>query len=480
MSNLPANLLAELRGVETRIDQRLEILGRAENNLKTLFDSLRQQVAAACPVLDQLNKLIPIAGKIAQHAQPAPVDDSKLRASAETMLGIMQDRLAEQLERGRAEIERSLEEPAQDLIMRAHAQIADEIAKGRADIRAEMQPLQKMVALVQERMEQEIDRAKAEIGSEVEPVQEMMTLLQQRVAEQIEEGKQQLEAMMGPARQAMIDDLRAVVQAAKASVQSAVEAKPQAAPSAPASMKQSQEMLKELSTSFKVEAQQTLDSVRQSMIDQIELLKTDARLMIEPILAEIDEAKRVADAQVKASVEASNFAMNGRVQQLSRSVEEIASILEERLTQRVQAMQKRAGESLSSIEPVLQQRMQQSMDSLEARQKALIERAGGIVPRVEQQLAEADEQIMYRMSRMETHAEAMTEYLEQKLSNRVEDLIQRLRLKLHHEVSVVTGTQVPEQRTETPASPERPKLEVEVFVKDNAASDNVVRQNVAA
>ncbi len=486
MSNLPANLLAELRGVETRIDQRLEILGRAENNLKTLFDALRQQVAAACPVLDQLNKLIPLARHMVQQTQPAPVDDGKLRATAETMLGIMQDRLAEQLERGKAEIEQALEVPAQELIIRASDKISEEIERGRGQIRADMVPVQQMMSLFQERIEQEIERARAEVATEMQPAQQMMTLLQERIAVQIDAGKAELEAMLAPARQQLIDELRAVVQAGKASVQSSIDAKAHAAtqPELPAvpTMQASQEMLKELSESLKVEAQQTLESVRQTMMDQIELLKTDARLTIEPLLAEIEHAKLSADAQVKASVDASHSALNNRVQQLSRSVEEISSILEERLTQRVQAMQKRAGETLAAIEPILQTRMNQSMGLLEARQKTLIERAGGIVPRVEQQLEEADEQILARMARLESHAEAMTEYLEQKLSSRVEDLIQRLRLKLHHEVSAVTGAQVPEQRSESPVSPERPKLEVDLYLRDREGTtiDKNVRQNAAA
>jgi len=378
MSNLSPNVIAELRGVETRIDQRLEILGRAEVNLRALFDALRQQVATACPVLDQLKAVLPQAQQQAEQA--------KLHKSADQLLAQMRENLSQQVVEARASL--------------------DDFA--------------------------------------------------------------------GPLRETMIEELRAVVQAGRATLESTTQ---KLAATQPVEQRTDQPAavtseFAALADEFRSETAQTLDGIRHAMIDQIELLKVEAKLVVEPMLEQIAHERHAAESHVRTAVESARDAMQSRVQQLTRSVDEIASVLEDRLTLRVQGAQRRAGDMLSAVEHAMQARTQrvieQQRTSLEHWQQGIIDRAGAIAPQLTEQLDAADDQVVQRLARLESHAGAMSGYLEQKLTARVEELIQRLRLRLHHEVSSVTGIPVPEQRTEAAASPDRPSLEVELFVNQTS------------
>jgi len=386
MSNLSPNVIAELRGVETRIDQRLEILGRAEVNLRALFDALRQQVATACPVLDQLKAVLPQAQQQAEQA--------KLHKSADQLLAQMRENLSQQVVEARASL--------------------DDFA--------------------------------------------------------------------GPLRETMIEELRAVVQAGRATLESTTQKLAATQPvEQPVDQRTEQRVdqpaavpseFAALADEFRSETAQTLDGIRHAMIDQIELLKVEAKLVVEPMLEQIAHERHAAESHVRTAVESARDAMQSRVQQLTRSVDEIASVLEDRLTLRVQGAQRRAGDMLSAVEHAMQARTQrvieQQRTSLEHWQQGIIDRAGAIAPQLTEQLDAADDQVVQRLARLESHAGAMSGYLEQKLTARVEELIQRLRLRLHHEVSSVTGIPVPEQRTEAAASPDRPSLEVELFVNQTS------------
>jgi hypothetical protein len=404
--NPTSNVLAELRGIETRIDQRLEILGRAEANLRGLFDALRQQVAAACPVLDQLKTVLPQARQQAEQQTQQDIQ----RQAEQTQYHIKMQESADQ----------------------------------------------------------------------------MLEHMRLNLKQQVEQAQVDLDAFAGPIRQTMLDELRAVVQAGRASLESttqrlADEIPTNASTVAPAIVPTivSPEFAA-LAEEFRNETSMTLDGMRHMMIDQIELLKAEAKLVTEPMLEQISHERHAAESHVRTAVELARDAMQSRVQQLTRSVDEIASVMEERLTLRVQSAQRRAGDMLSGVEQTIQTRTQrvieQQRSTIEHWQQGVIDRASAIAPQVIEQLDAADEQVVQRLARLEAHAGTMSAYLEQKLTARVEELIQRLRLRLHHEVSAVTGIPVPEQRTETPVVADRPNLEVELFV--NQTSRGNVRSNL--
>src|SRR6476620_3881415 len=90
----------DLKQVEARLEQRLDLLARAEANLEGLFDALRHQVAAAYPVLDQINKVMPVARQQAEEAS--------LHTSAEKLLvqlhASLDDHLRESIDLARQEL----------------------------------------------------------------------------------------------------------------------------------------------------------------------------------------------------------------------------------------------------------------------------------------------------------------------------------------------------------------------------------------
>lgn len=359
MANLPNNPFAELRHLESRVDQRLEILARAEGNLKTLLESLREQVATAFPVVDQLNKLLPEARRSAE------------RTSALPSIGELSAALSVGVDQARAELEE------------------------RAD----------------------------------------------------------------QMRHNMIDELRAAVEAGKANLKSTDVAKPSRAD------------LDALVTAFRAEARDTLDAVRESLADQLDLLPADAKLRVEPVLDEVAAARRQAEAGVRSVADSAQADMRRRADQLRQSIDDISVVLEQRLTQRTNALHQRAEAAMTALQPAMDDRLTALLAALEltiqTRERELVARIEAYPQRLDRQLADAESMLMERLSRTERHATDMTAYLEQKLTARVDDLVSRLRLKLQQELTQVAGTPTPEPRVPTPmsiAADERPTLEATVFV----------------
>jgi len=281
-----------------------------------------------------------------------------------------------------------------------------------------------------------------------------------RLHESLDLAKDELRGVAGPLRQEITAELRTVVVAIKSEMEAMKPAPPDATEAAAA--------LTQMADAFREEARATLDTIRQSMLDQLDLLQSDARLHVDPILSQLTASQSAAEAQIKGAVEAQERALQQRVQQLTRSVDEIATVMEERLTQRVVSMQKRATDKIAATEPILQSRINRSLEqahlAADVAAEKLQTRLDAIRPRLDEQLNDADRHLLERLKRMDEHASAMSSYLEQKLSSHVEELIQRLRLKLQQEIAAVTGTASPMSRAEPTIALARPKLEVEVFV----------------
>lgn len=372
MSNPYLTNLAELRQLEARLDQRLELIQKAEVNLKGLFEALRNQVSGAYPVLEELKKLLPQARE--------RIDESRLQESL--------------------------------------SQTADGIA----------------------------------------------TAMTERLCEAIDHAKHEIDAFAGPMRQQMIDDLRAVVQAAKSNLESIQPQIPEPT--------EATDALHQMADGFRIEVRRTIDALKQSMLDQVDLLRAEAQVQVDPILDQIITSRDSAQQQIEGVVAAHEESMQRRIQQLTRSVEEISATLEERLTQRIASIRRRADEAMMDVEVNLKCQadvvMEGSHSYVSSGEAKLQARLDYVQPRVEQQIADADRRLMDRMQRMEQHAEAMSSYLEQKLTSQVDELIHRLRLKLQQEIAAVSGAQAPVTRVTHPDAPQRPR--VEVYVNKNVTT----------
>ncbi len=374
--------LAELRQLEARLDQRLELLGKAESSLKALSESLRQQVAAAYPVLNQLKETLPAA-----------------REQAALSRGIEADHLDE-----------------------------DRLQKLAADVYA-----------------------------------------------QIEQVKSELASFAAPARQQMIDELESAIADAQ-------ETPPASQDESIVAAKEALSDVDEMGIVFRAEVRQTMESLRQSMFDQLDLLQADAKLRVEPIVNQLQTTRASAEAQVSAMVAAHQQALESNVQQLNRSIDDVAAVLEQRLSDRVQMLHRRAAETMEQIEPRLTDRvdrvLQLSQDRLETGESRLHKRLDTVWSGLESQLQSGERQLAERLRQMETHAGSMVAYLEQKLSAQVDDLIHRLRLKLQQSIAETNDSPVPPARSEPSSAPTRP-VELEVFVNRTLRGTDARTPNMA-
>ena len=352
MANLPNNPFAELRNLETRVDQRLDALGRAETNLKGLLDSLRQQIAAAIPVVEQLHKLVPEAKQQAEKGVAGMPSIGEL--SAALAVGMDQAR-------------NDLEDQASSLRRRMMDELAGDLKQQKATLLA---------------------------------------------AEAVKPSRSELDALV---------------------------------------------------LAFRAEAQTTLDAVRETLTDHVELLPTEAKLRIDPVIAAVHASRREAEAMVKAAAEGAEIDMRQRAEQLRQSIDEIAVVLEQRLTQRTAAMSQRAETAMNALKPAMDERLTALLAALEqtvqTRERDMVSRIDAYPKRLDRQLADAEATLMDRMARAERHADDMTAYLEQKLTARTDELIARLRLKLRHELNTVGTDAAPV------AADPRPTLQATLFVK---------------
>src|SRR5262249_45048987 len=89
-------------------------------------------------------------------------------------------------------------------------------------------------------------------------------------------------------------------------------------------------------------------------------------------------------------------------------------------------------------------------------------------PRLMSQINQNDQQLTQRLERLESHAKSMCAYLESKITSHVDELIQKLRLKMHQELSVKTGTAAPVTRVHSIPVQARPTVEVDLYVRSES------------
>lgn len=382
MGNPYLTNLAELRQLEARLDQRLDLIGKAEVSLKALSESLRQQVADAYPVLNQLKQTLPAA-----------------REEAALSRGIDVDHLDE-----------------------------DRLEKLAADVYS-----------------------------------------------QIEQVKLELASLVSPARQQMIDELQSAIAAAQETPSATDVALQEVS-------KEASSDAQEMAIAFRAEARQTIESLRQSMFDQLDLLQADAKLRIEPIINQLLTTQTSAEAQVSALVASHQKTLDAHVQQLTRSIDDVATVMEQRLADRVQMLHRRASETMDQIEPSVTDRVSQllqlSQNRIETAESRLQQTLDAVWGGLETQLQAGERQLADRLRQMETHAASMVGYLEQKLTAQTDELIHRLRLKLQQAIAETTGVPIPPARSEQASAPTRP-VDLEVFVNPNLRRTDPRSSNLA-
>ena len=375
MPNLPNNPFTELRNLETRVDQRLELLTRAETNLKALLESLRQQVSEALPVADRLSHLVP---ELRQSADKAATLPSLGELSAALAVGV--DQARDELETG-----------------------ADRL------------------------------------------------------------------------RKQMIDELRDAVEAGKNTLAALGVSRP------------SEGELNALVETFRQQARGTLDAVRESLADELGLLPADAKLRLETLLGELDSARRSAEAAVRSAADQAADDMRRRAETLRQSIDDIAGVLEDRLTQRTAALHQRAEAAMNALQPAMDARLGDLLSALEntlvARERDMVARIDAYPQRLDRQLADTESALIERLARTERHAVDMTAYLESKLVARVDELIARQRLKLQKELGGLgeprrAAADVAAPAPVTPAVPAAPAVPVAPSADAQPADRPALRASV--
>ena len=267
--------LDELRQMDTRIEQRLDHLGRTEQNLRLLFDSLRSQVLQAHPLIGQLNQLrqqsASMIDSICERVQEKIATDALLMPQSVPQSGSMSA------------------SPASPMPQVVQVDMSKTVDAGLEAINARARALDTDMSAM-------VDTARHYIDHAFNAARE--------------QAGQTLEAI-----QAKIDQAREVM----AEVESQA-VRPTAPPAvkSPAGDSAGLQLDEELHA-FTVRAQAAIESVRRTVAQQVERLEDEARLEIRPLLGKIEDQRRAAEMQLASATENAEKTLQRRADDLKQN-----------------------------------------------------------------------------------------------------------------------------------------------------------------
>lgn len=401
-----AGKLEELRQLDERIDKRIEHLGRTEQNLRLLFDSLRAQVLQAHPLIGQLNQ--------------------------------MRQQNAEMLESLVAQVQQRIDAQAGGVQAPLPMAAADDSSNAQLQASTEAH-----LSTLSQRARQ-LD----------EEVNAMVQTARQFIEHSVATAQQSAVQVMGE-----IDQKLAETRAAAGHI-----APPEPAGVVVAAEEDASAKLDQLVGAFTQQADATLDAVRRSVAQHVELLKQQAKLEVRPILSQIEEQRRAAETQVSAAVEAAEATLARRADELKRNAERMMELCEQQLVDRIANIRPRARAAIDSIEYAAQQRLAQGMAEMEravARAEArAAETLEAMRPRTAEIARQIEQDLKDQLKRMEDDAVASTHWLEHRLQRRMDEMTRRLTAILAGEIERVEDAPEP-RRGGRAASP----VEVQIMVE---------------
>jgi hypothetical protein len=367
--------------VDAKIEQRLEHLARAEQNLRLLFDSLRSQVLQAHPLIAQLNQL---------------------RAGNAELIECLVDQV-------RARMDPSI--PGDTPPTAALA----------IDTTAAEEQLRQTAHEAAEALNARTRQAETDLHATVDSARDYIN-------QAFASSRQQTDAILGSMHQ-RLDEMRAMMSEARQ-----MSAMLTTAMTPPAELTHAlvsaRGQLDAVVGDFNAHADATLDAIRRSVGQQVELLAQQGNLVVRPLLAKITEQKNAAEAQLATAAQGAEEALASRAEELRRGAERMVEMMERQLIDRLTTLRPRTRAALESIEHAAAQRMTQAMDELTASmartEERLNERLESLRPRAVELAKQLDKDLKEQLKRLEDDAIAGVHWLEHRLTRRVEELTSRL------------------------------------------------------
>jgi HD-GYP domain-containing protein (c-di-GMP phosphodiesterase class II) len=163
---------------------------------------------------------------------------------------------------------------------------------------------------------------------------------------------------------------------------------------------------------------------------QVERMTQLARLEIAPLLARIDDQRRLAETQVATAADAAEATLARRADELKHVAERMLELCERQLAERIASIRPRPRAALEQVEQSAQQRVTAAMDemarALERSERQVVERIEALRPRAAEVVFQLETDLNEQLKRMEDDAVANVHWMEHRLSRRIDELAERL------------------------------------------------------
>jgi hypothetical protein len=372
--------LDELKQLDSRLEKRIEHLGRMEQNLRSLVDSLRANVIEAHPLVGQLNQI--------------------RRGDASLI-----DLIAEQVKHKLA----------------AEPSLLGSGDKGSPEAQSD-QSADALATAVHDAIEALNERARCIDGEISATVESAKHYVEQAFAASRQSAGAMLEAI-----QAKLDEVRSVL----------ADINPHDEPLRTAGAA-AEKQLDDAVAVFTAQADATIEAMRRSVSHQVEQLSAQVKIEMKPLLARIDEQRHSAEALLATAAESAERELGRRADELRQNAEKTLELCERQLIDRIANIRPRTRAALDSFEHAANQRVAQSVAELESvverSEQQAVNRIEALRPHCAEMMRQLHEDMKEQLKRLEDDAVAGVHWLEHRLAGRVEMLKQQIGDAMHVEI----------------------------------------------
>jgi ElaB/YqjD/DUF883 family membrane-anchored ribosome-binding protein len=330
----------EMSQLDRRIDRRIEHLQRAEENLRSLFEALREQVATAHSVSDDLNKK---TGGVDDHQQKV---DEMLQQTLEKVnrLSELADARTKQLEEATQMIVQNTDIQLDQLLQRAREANAPFAAQVEQQV-AQQSRFENITSHVQIDFEQKT----AEV---VEAIRRSATEQIERLASQAAVAVDPVLARVDAHRQKVEAQLNAAVTAAEQSLRHRAEELCRSGDAVVDSMEQ---RLARRLENIRPKTAEVLEAAEKAMNQHLGALLEGARLNVSTTEAELADRINQLRPNLSKLLQTVNDDLVDQVSRLEEHAFSMTGWLEKRMTDRVDALIARTRSALSQTPTVAAQ-----------------------------------------------------------------------------------------------------------------------------
>ena len=443
--------IEEADAAEARLEKRLSHVSRAEQAIRDLSESLRQQVAEACPVLQQLAEFQKAAagtveqvmgdarGQFAQAVELVRSRMAMLGEAEESFKGraeAFEQAFAKLVADGESESRRVLEILPAELGRRVErfekdlaraVELAGESAAGRVT------EMQARAAAIEESVREAVSAGVARVGQEVESAlrrgvdgarlraEELAGPVVHELEKQIERGEMRIEGLVESTREKLTARAEGFE---KALAQQGADF---------------QRQLGKLSADAERQSGAHFAEMKQAIRRQAESAAEELRRVAQEVSEEMSRQLQAAAAQLAGQLGQAKQMLSQSAGQVASAADSMIEAAEQRLMGRLKDLRPRVVAMADDADKALGVRLQRLLDNaramVELHESQLAGKIETLRPRASAAMRIAETEMTAQLVRLEQEAIGMLAGLEQRLARRVHDVTGKARQAMRGELA---------------------------------------------